>query len=556
MFKKFEKMVTNVTGNRITVLRTDRGGEYMSDEFKKYLQNLGIKHELTVANSPQQNGVAERMNRTLVESARAMIYHAGLPKSFWAEALYATVYIRNRLPTSAVTGHLTPHENWYGTKPNVKYLRVFGCIAYALSFDGDRKKLDKKAQKYRFVGYSLNSKGYRLFDDQTKKIVVRRDVVFDESCFKYHNRECNPSSNDNSNQFQSDLDNANMDPAGDHGEVQEQASGPEESSRPTRTVKPPTRFGYDEYADVMAETHHAVFSAIEISEPKSFKEAIESEQSAEWKLATDREYASLIKNDTWTLVKLPVGAKAVGCRWVFKVKHKSDGEVDRFKARLVAKGFTQKYGIDYNETFSPVARFASIRAVLAVSLEKKMIVHQMDVETAFLNGVLEEDIYMEQPPGYMQIGCKNLVCKLNKSLYGLKQSPRCWNIVLNDYLLSIGFRRCDADNCIYVRNTDCGLFLIAVYVDDLILASHTLKQMAEVKSCLASRFSMKDMGELHYCLGVSVEQEPANNCMYLHQQQYIRTMLEKYGLSDAKMFSTPCDTSVKMTNRMPRNVIQ
>ena len=409
MFKKFERMVTNITGCRIAVLRTDRGGEYMSCEFTEYLQDLGIKHQLTVANSPQQNGVAERMNRTLVESARAMIHHAGLPKSFWAEALYTTVYTRNRMPTSAIPGSLTPHERWYGTKPSVKHLRVFGCIAYALSFDSDRKKLDKKTQKYRFVGYSLNSKGYRLLDDLTKKIVIRRDVAFDESSFKYQNSVCNTPPNPNS-QFESNLD---IDQVGDNvddvvgGQEQQQ---PEKASRPRRTIKRPVRFGIDEYADVMAQTNHAVLSAIEVKEPNSISEAIASSQAADWKLATDREYASLIKNNTWKLAKLPDGVKAVGCRWVFKVKHKSDGEVDRFKARLVAKGFTQRPGIDYNETFSPVARFASIRALLAVSLEKEMIVHQMDVETAFLNGVLEEDIYMEQPPGYIQLGSENLVC--------------------------------------------------------------------------------------------------------------------------------------------------
>ena len=263
-------------------------------------------------------------------------------------------------------------------------------------------------------------------------------------------------------------------------------------------------------------------------------------------MAADREYDSLIENDTWDLVELPAGRKTVGCRWVFKVKYKNNGQVERFKARLVAKGYTQRYGIDYDETFSPVVRFASIRTVLAVALEKNMIIHQMDVETAFLNGLLNEDIYMVQPEGYAISGKENLVCKLKKSLYGLKQSPRCWNTVLNQYLESIGFKSCDADPCVYVRCSSNGLFIIAVYVDDLILAAESSTELLEVKRSFSSQFRMKDMGELHYCLGVSIEQNRENSRILLHQNQYILGMLERYGLSDATTYATPSDTNVKL----------
>ena len=181
-FKEFETATTTSSGQRIRRLRTDNGGEYVSKEFENYLKSREIFHEFTVPHSPEQNGVAERMNRTLVESARSMLSHAGLPKSFWAEAIATAAYIRNRMPTAAIREDKTPYEKWYGRKPDVSNLRVFGCMAYAHIPESQRKKLDKKSEKLRFVGYSIQSKGYRLFDEN-QKVIVRRDVVFNETDF-------------------------------------------------------------------------------------------------------------------------------------------------------------------------------------------------------------------------------------------------------------------------------------------------------------------------------------------------------------------------------------
>ena len=178
-----------------------------------------------------------------------------------------------------------------------------------------------------------------------------------------------------------------------------------------------------------------------------------SEYSAQWRQAADSKYESLITNKTWELVELPAGCTPIGCKWIFKVKYDKDGRVERFKGRLVAKGYAQQYGIDYEETFSPVVRFSSIRTLLAFAVQHNLLIHQMDVVSAFLNGKLQEDIYMQQPEGYVQAGNEQLVCKLKRSLYGLKQSPRCWNAVLNDYLKSIGFEQSGADPCVYIKRT-------------------------------------------------------------------------------------------------------
>ena len=529
-FKDFEAATTSISGQRIGKLRTDNGGEFVSKEFEAYLKTKRIFHELMVPHSPEQNGVAERMNRTLMESACSMLSHAGLPNSYWAEAVATAAYLRNRIPTAAIKEDKTPYERWYGRKPNISHLKVFGCMAYAHIPDAQRQKLDKKSEKLHFVGYSIRSKGYRLFDEESRKLVVRRDVTFNETDFgQATHREVKPQ-----NTVDVDVNEVNV-PEAEH-------------QRPQRHRQPPVRYGLDEYADIATMqdcVHHVAYNACQIMEPKSLEEALTTGHAKQWKAAADSEYESLMKNETWTLVELPSGRKPIGCKWVFKVKYGNDGNVERFKARVVAKGYAQKYGIDYEETFSPVVRFSSIRTLLAYAVQNEMLIHQMDVVTAFLNGKLEEEIYMEQPDGYVHPGKEHLVCKLQKSLYGLKQSPRCWNTAFREFMEQIHFKQSTADPCIDVRTVDV-MAIIAVYVDDLIVMTKTLEEMQQIKKSLASHFQMKDMGKLHYCLGIHVEQDEQKQCLWIHQKQYILNMLEKYSLSEAKIVSTPADINVKL----------
>ena len=298
----------------------------------------------------------------------------------------------------------------------------------------------------------------------------------------------------------------------------------------------------DDYA---VEAQHVAFKVSEIDEPTTIEEALGGDHSKQWKQAADAEYQSLTENKTWELVKLPEGRKAIGCKWVFRVKYDGKGLVERFKGRLVAQGYSQKYGIDYDETFSPVARFSSIRTLLAFAVEMEMQIHQMDVVTAFLNGDLKEEIYMQQPPGYTQPGKEELVCKLKKSLYGLKQSPRCWNEKLCEHLRLLGFKESAADPCVFIRQKK-ELQVIAVYVDDLILLTRTSEEMQQLKNDLSSRFKMKDLGKLHYCLGISVNSDESTRSICLSQSHYLLKILEKYGLAEAKPVSTPADPNVKL----------
>ena len=251
-----------------------------------------------------------------------------------------------------------------------------------------------------------------------------------------------------------------------------------------------------------------------------------------------------MKNSTWDLVEPPKGREVIGSKWVFKIKHDSCGKIERFKGRVVAKGYSQKYGIDFEENFAPVVRFSSIRTLLAFAVNNNMVIHQMDVVTAFLNGELQEEIYMQQPPGYEVPGKEKLVCKLKKSLYGLKQSSRCWNKSFQDFMLDLGFKQSTADPCVFIQDETNSMTIVAVYVDDLIVMSTSSEKLDAIKKALSGRFKMKDMGPLHYCLGVSIVQNA--DSILLHQKQYILSMLRKFGLMDAKQVSTPADSNVRL----------
>ena len=247
--------------------------------------------------------------------------------------------------------------------------------------------------------------------------------------------------------------------------------------------------------------------------PRTYNEALESSDSEEWLVAMESEMKSLAKNDVWELVPLPKGRKLVDCRWVLGRKYNSEGKPDRYKARLVAKGFTQEYGLDYEETYAPVVHFNSLRMFLTLAVYSKMNVQQMDVVTAFLYGELEEEIFMKQPPGFEEKTENGLVCKLKKSLYGLKQSPRQWYKLLDRFLRDKGYRRSNVDPCIYVKG-DEEMITIALYVDDLIIASNSKILMKETKLNLCDRFEMKDLGRLHYCLGIEIVWRDDGTCVF------------------------------------------
>ena len=293
------------------------------------------------------------------------------------------------------------------------------------------------------------------------------------------------------------------------------------------------------------------------NDPLSFSQAISSTNSNLWMDAMKDKMDSMASNRVWSLVELPNGAKTIGCKWVFKTKRDSLGNIERHKARLVAKGFTQREGIDYTETFSPVSKKDSLRIVMALVAHLDLELHQMDVKTAFLNGDLEEEVYMKQPEGFSSKDGEHLVCKLNKSIYGLKQASRQWYKKFHEVITSFGFEENIMDQCIYLKVSGSKVCFLVLYVDDILLATNDKGLLREVKQFLSSNFDMKDMGEGSYVIGIKIHRDRSRGILGLSQEAYINKVLERFRMKDCSPSVAPIVKGDRFSlNQCPRNDIE
>ena len=332
---------------------------------------------------------------------------------------------------------MTFFQAWSGKKPSMNNLRVFGCAAYSHIPKDERKKLNPKARRCIFLGYGDVTKEYRLYDLFKARVTHSRDVVFDETSLGFEKEQMKDL--EGVNQPTVEIDVSTEEPYSEAEEeqtVNEDETNPDQSDEETSTVvrRSERTRQYPDYYEAW------IYTAKEQGKkPVTVKEAMSSPEKEKWKDAMDKKIRSIKAIEVWELVKLQKGKKTVGCKWVYKQKVGIDGSVERYKAHLVAKGYSQQYGLDYDETFSPVARFESLRTLLALAVQDGLHVHQMDVTTAFLDGKLKEEVYMDQPEGFVIQGKESLVCKLKHRLYGLKQAPRCWNFILDKRLKEMGF---------------------------------------------------------------------------------------------------------------------
>ena len=539
-FKEFLALTENQTGKKLKRFRSDNGGEYFSGEFDTFCDARGIFREPTIPYTPQQNGVAERMNRTIMDNVRALLYHGNLPLSLWGEAVSTVVYLRNRSPTANLD--VTPFEKLFHAKPNLQHLRVFGCTAYVKVPDENRRKLDAKAEKGIFVGYPDGSKGYKVYVPAKRQMVRSRDVKFVEDKFDSTSSESRDAPSElllESQYFCS----------GTVGDADYARPAVRSSSR---VRNQPERYGE---SVAVAETVKTDVRTVAVDQrtaepdPKTYKQAVRSTNHVQWTRAMEEEFNSLTQHGTWHLVDLPAGKNLVSCKWLFKTKFNELGEVDRFKARLVAQGYSQQHGIDFNEVYAPVARYKSIRTLLAVSNQLNLEVHQMDVVSAFLNGELQEEIYMKQPEGFIDDKHPEKVCRLNKSLYGLKQSARCWNQLMDSYLKSNDYIQSSADPCVYFKTQivdgEKKMILIGVYVDDTVLCCNCLVFLISEKQKISTRFQMDDRGEVNYILGMMVTRDRVNGTLSIDQKLYLKDILAKFNMSECKPVATPVEAGVK-----------
>lgn len=597
-----------VAGHTVKEVLSDYGGEFVSAEFKRILQERGITQRLTMPYTHEQAGCVERENRTIVEAARAIMHaRVKIPEKLWAEVIEAVVYVLDRTGPSSVPNK-SPYELWFGKKPSIKHLRILGCKCYAHVPKANRKKLEKKAELGILVGYE-GSEGYRIWNKEKSKLTRSRDVTFDERpllekpaeddkivslkpitskewTFPWiqhvrdesiernandQRHEDNPESrkdqsdihlNDNEPSSSRDVEYIDVDDQEDDNLIQsenansdqnyETAHSDNEEEEPIeepannlnlnlsnneieregqRTLRdrsklrPPDRF--KDY--VMA------VEANSMAEPKTYKEAMNSSEREKWLQAIDSEINSLKDNKTWELVELPKGRKAIPCKWIFKIKTNADGTIEKYKARLVIKGYSQKKDIDFHETFSPVARSSTIRAVLSVAAKEKLSLAQFDVSTAFLYGTLNEEIYMKPPEGYAND--KKLVFKLKKSLYGLKQAPLCWNRCITDYIVQIGFNQSKSDPCLFTRKRGGERIILALYVDDGLIASTSEKETTFFLEEMKKRFKLTTKPATYF-LGMEIERQ-SDGSILLHQKAYANRVLERFGMEECKPVATP-----------------
>lgn len=562
--KIYEAMVSAHFQRKISRLRCDRGGEYVSTAFKSYCQEKGIQIEYTIAYTPEQNGVAERMNRSIVEKARCMLLSSSLPKTLWSEAVKTAVYLLNRSPTSALKDSV-PATLWYGQKPSVEKLKIFGSTAYLHTPKQLSKgKFDSRTRKLFLVGYCTN--GYRLWCPFNEQIVEGRDVLFDEKSSYKSETLVNININEISenpidhlpeqSESSEDVLHVENDETEDNVNNGTSDVSSKELMRENRNRKPPAylqeyELDYDSQND--SESNLALLNTLEkevisceyalnivsnISVPDTIDDLKGREDRDKWMKAIDEELSALEENNTWTVTELPPGKKALNSKWVFRVKSDAYGNVEKYKARLVIKGCSQKAGVDYSETYAPVASLVTVRTLLSVINHNGLFAEQLDVKNAFLHGTVKEEIYMKLPDGLDDDHTKNpLVCKLNKTLYGLKQAPMEWNAKFDCFVQANGFKQTLSDKCLYI-NSICGTILL-LYVDDIIITGTSKEILMKWKEVLMSEFKMTDLGPLHLFLGIKIDR--TNEGMFLTQSQYIQNLLNRFGMANCNSAATPIE---------------
>lgn len=521
-FKEFYETTANKFGHKIKCLRSDRGGEYIDKNFVDYLNMKGVTIQRTAPYSPQQNGVAERKNRTLIEMTRCMLLDAGLENKFWGEAVMTANNLQNLLPWKSING--TPFEIWHGRKPFYGNLRRFGSKCFVRIQDYKRRKLDPKAEEAIFIGFDLQSKAYRCFLPEKGKVVVSRDVKFVNyiNGTKFSNGNCDVHvDRDIFNNHNCDTDDDVVDDDAVDSNVVD-VNQPSENAEPLRRSERPNKgiapLRLIEEIDIVIN-----------GEPSNYNEAVKCDNGSHWIAAMEEEYRSLLENNTWKLVNLPDGKNLVGCKWVYKVKTDADGKINKYKARLVAQGFSQKYGVDYDQVFAPVAKHATFRILLSIAAIKKMDVYHFDAKTAFLNGELEEEIYMRQPTGFIDDKNPNKVCLLKRSIYGLKQSARVWNQTLHNVLIKANLKQSKADNCLYTLENS--LFIL-IYVDDILIISSDKNYVNRIQNILNTNFHIDNLGLISNYLGIRVTKE--NNIYLIDQTKYILEVVKKFDLQNSK----------------------
>lgn len=551
--------LTRASGHQIKRFRSDNAKEFKSEAMKKLCRQNNIIHEYSTPYCPEQNGRVERQNRTIVEMARSMLAAADLPKSLWGEAVRTAAHIRNRIPLERLNGK-TPFEAWCGRKPDISHLRIFGSQTYMHIDKSQRQKFDDKAREVVLVGYEHLQKAYRVWERGTRRVHISRDVVIAEKQLSTITRQVIP--------IESEMPKLKLtdDDIEEELQLEENNDIPRVNRSRSVGVREDcirTRQMTNDFIGNRTRSKSEAPAIIAIGEalmvkgiPETVEQAMNSTDAEKWKAAMMDEMESLEKNSTWKLVDLPPHQKAISNKWIFQIKLKTDGTVDRYKARLVVKGCFQKFGVDYEETFAPVTRYESVRILLSIATAKNYEIHQFDIKTAFLHGDIDRVIYMHQPKGFDDGSGR--VCQLFKSLYGLKQTPRQWHNKFDESLRMLGLTPTECDPCIY-SNKDSTL-LLALHVDDGLIIGETNDEIQKLIKELERRFEMTHSEAKNY-LGIEIERNIREKTLRIHQSAYICNILSRFGFDKSNPMTTPADANVILhrnedENGNPKNPAQ
>ncbi|GJW16413.1 retrovirus-related pol polyprotein from transposon TNT 1-94 [Tanacetum coccineum] len=564
---------------KVCKIRTDNGTELKNATLKAHYEKLGIMQQFLTARTPQQNGVVERRNRTLVEVARTMLIFSRLPEFLWAEAVATACFTQNR-SIIHTRYNKTPYELLRGRKPNVEYFHVFGSLCYPTNDRDDLGKMKPKADIGVFIGYSETSRGFRIYNRRTKKIMETIHVKFDELTTMASEHDClepelqrfnnhNSSAETMNTPSKEDLDNL-------FGPMFEEYFEKKFSDTPINSAAQPTQFHEDSpsTSSIIVDEHKAppIFvpynppsheeiesstTALEPSnvqnfhqilryacaltvntiEPKNIKEAMADHS---WIESMQDELNHFERLQVWELVPRPEEKNIIALKWLWKNKCDAENIVVRNKTRLVAKGYRQEEGIDFEESFAPVARLEAVRMFIAYAAHKNITIFQMDVKTAFLNGPLKDEVYVSQPEGFINPEFPDHVYRLKKALYGLKQAPHAWYDKLSSFLIEHGFTKGIIEPNLFTRRHGGDILLVQVYVDDIIFRSTNPGFSKRFANLMKNNFEISMMGKLKFFLGLQAHQSPRD--IFINQSQYAIKLLKKHGLDECVSISTPVAT--------------
>ncbi|GJZ73858.1 putative ribonuclease H-like domain-containing protein [Tanacetum coccineum] len=547
ILKTFITGIENLIDLKVKVIRCDNGTEFKNMARNQFCEMKGIKREFSVARTPQQNIVAERKNRTLIEATRTMLADSKLPTTFWAKAVNMASYVQNRVLVIKPQNK-TPYKLFLGRKPALSSMRPFECLVTILNTIDHLGKFKGKADEGENTPNIARSGLNWLFDIDAliKSMNYKPVVVGNQSNSNAGTKACDDAGEEEKKDAK--------DPRNESGN---QTKGKDSEIPSTEDPRNDQRVNQELDASInstnninSASDGHSTnnVNVVDMNNLDAFMPVspipttrIHKDHPVEH-IIGDLNSAPQTRRMTKNLEEhdLPNRKRAIGTKWVFRNKKDARGIVIKNKARLVAQGYTQEEGIDYDEVFAPVARIEAIRLFLAYASFKDFVVYQMDVKSAFLYGKIKEEVNVYQPPGFEDPNFPDRVYKVEKAHYDLHQAPRAWYETLPTYLLDNRFQRGKIDKTLFIRRDKGDILLVQVYVDEFIFGSTKKSLCTEFEKIMHKKFQMSSMGELIFFLGLQVKQK--EDMIFISQDKYVTGILKKFSLSDVKTASTPMET--------------